>query len=86
MPKEACGNKDICNVIMPFAYTKILEFNENQKSDKPPFVIYADLDCITENIDGCKNNPEDTSTAKVTKHIPSRFSMSTKVSFKSITI
>ena len=62
------------------------EFNQNQKPDKVPFVIYADLDCITENIDGCKNNPEDTSTAKVTKHIPSRFSMSTKVSFKSITI
>ena len=38
--------------------TKISEFNENQKSDKTPFIIYADPKCIIENNDGCKNNPE----------------------------
>ena len=26
--------------------TKILEFNQYQKSDKAPFIIYADLECI----------------------------------------
>ena len=26
--------------------------------DKAPFIIYADPGCITEKIDGCKNNPE----------------------------
>ena len=36
--------------------TKILEFSQNQKSDKAPFVIYADLECLIEKIDGCKNN------------------------------
>ena len=41
--------------------TKILEFNQYQKSDKAPFVIYADLECIIENSDGCKNNPENSS-------------------------
>ena len=35
---------------------KILEFNQYQKSDKAPFIIYADLQCIIEKIDGCKNN------------------------------
>ena len=35
-------------------------------------------------IDGCKNNPENLSAAKVSKHIPSGFSMSTISSFKSI--
>ena len=34
--------------------TKILEFNQYQKSDKAPFIIYADLKCIIEKIDGCK--------------------------------
>ena len=38
--------------------TKILEFIQYQKSDKAPFTIYADLECIIEEIDGCKNNPE----------------------------
>ena len=57
--------------------TLILQFNQSQKFDKAPFIIYADLEYIIENIDGCKNNPENSSTAKVTEHIPSGFSMST---------
>ena len=64
--------------------TKILEFNQNQKCDKSHFIIYADLECIIEKIDGCKNNPENSSTTKVTEHIPSRFLMSTISSFTSI--
>ena len=81
--KRACENKDFCNVIMSFEDTKILEFNQYQKSNKAPFIIYADLECIIEKIDGCKNNPENSSTAKVSEHIPSGFSMSTVSSFKS---
>ena len=34
--------------------TKILEFNQNQKSDKALFIIYADLECIIKKIDRCK--------------------------------
>ena len=33
---------------------------------------------------GCKNKPENSSTTKVSKHIPSGFSMSTISSFRSI--
>ena len=75
--KEVCQNKDFCNVIMPSEDTKILEFNQHQKSDKAPFIIYADLECIIEKIDGCKNNPENSSTTKVSKHILSGFFLST---------
>ena len=39
---------------MPSEDTKILEFNQYQKSDKVPFIIYAYLECIIEKIDGCK--------------------------------
>ena len=42
---------------MPSEDTKILEFNQYQNSEKEPFVIYADRECIIENIDGGKNNP-----------------------------
>ena len=49
---------------MPSEDTKILEFNKYQKFDKAPFIIYA------EKIDECKNNPENSSPTKVSKHIP----------------
>ena len=69
---------------MPSDDTKILGFNQYQKSDKTPFIIYAGLECITEKIDGCKNNSENSSTKKVSEHIPSDFSMSAISSFRSI--
>ena len=49
---------------MPSEDTKTLEFNQYQKSDKAPFIIYADFECITEKIDGCNNNPENCSVPK----------------------
>ena len=63
--------------------TKILEFNQCQKSDKAPFIILAVFEYMIEKIDGCKNNLENSSTTKVSKHIPSGFSISTISSFRS---
>ena len=68
---------------MPSEDTKLLEFNQYQKSDKAPFITYADLECMIEKIDGCKNNLENSSTTKVNEHIPSGFSMSAISSFRS---
>ena len=82
--KKICENKDFCKVIMPSKDTKTLEFNQYQRSDKAPFIIYAELECIIEKIDGGKNNSKNSSTTKVRKHIPSGFSMSTISSFRSI--
>ena len=67
---------------MPSEDTKILEFNQYQRSDKPLFIIYADLQCIIEKVDECKNNLENSSTIKVSEHIVSGFSMSTISSLK----
>ena len=61
---KVCKNKGFCNVIMLSEETKILELNQYQKADKVTFIIYADLECIIEVIDGCKNNPENLSTTK----------------------
>ena len=69
---------------MPSEDTEILEFNQNQKSDKAPFITYANLACIIEKIDWCKNNPENSFATKVSKNISSGFSMSTISSFRSI--
>ena len=69
---------------MPIEDTKILEFNQQQKYDKAPFITYPDLEYFIEKTDGCKNNFESLCTAKVGEHTPSGFSMSTISSFKSI--
>ena len=36
---------------MPSEDNKMLEFNQIQKYDKAPFIIYADLECIVEKIE-----------------------------------
>ena len=69
-------------VKIKISVTEILEFNQYQKSDKAQLMI--DLECLIEKIDGYKNNPENSSRAKVGEHIPSGFSMSTISSFKNI--
>ena len=38
---------------MPYEDTKILEFNQNQKSDEAPFIVYPDLQCLIENFSFC---------------------------------
>ena len=42
--------KNFCNVIMPSKDTRVLEFSQYQKSDKAPFIIYADLECIIQKV------------------------------------
>ena len=69
---------------MPSEDTTMLEFNQYKKSDKAPFNIYSDLECLTEKIDGCKNNTENSVTTKAGEQIPSGFSISIILSFKSI--
>ena len=70
--------------MMPFEDIKVEEFNQYQKSDKATFIIYADLECIIERIKGWKNNPENLSATKVSKHISSGFSMSIIFSVRNI--
>ena len=48
--KKVCENED---------FYKFLMFSEDTKTfNKAPFIIYADLECLIEKIDGCKNNSE----------------------------
>ena len=72
-----CKNKDFCGVEMPSERNKVLKFNQYMKSDKMPYIIYADLESLIEKIDGCANNPEKPLTTKIGEHIPCGYSMST---------
>ena len=69
---------------MPSQDTKTWKFNQYHKFDKAPFIIYADLECIIEKIDGSKNNPESSSTTKISQNFPWGFLMSTTSSFRSM--
>ena len=72
-------------LFIPPEDTKTLEFKQYQKYYKAPCIIYADLECcIIEKIDGCKNNPKNSSTTKVSKHISSGLSMSIISSFRTM--
>ena len=82
--KKVCENKDCCNIVMPSEETKKSEFNQYHKFDKVPFIIYADLECLIEKIDRCKNNRGNSCTTKVCEHVPSGFSMSTTFSFRGL--
>ena len=53
---KVCKNKGFCNAMMPSEDTTIPEFNQYQKSDKAPFILYVDLKRLIENVDGCKSN------------------------------
>ena len=81
--KGAYEIKNFCNVNMPCNDTKMLKFNQYQNLDKAQF-IYADLECIIEKTDECKNNSKNLSTTKVSKNISSGFSMYTISSLRSI--
>ena len=63
-------------------YIKIIEFNQYHKSDKTPFIIYADPKSLIEKFDGCKNNTDKSFKTRVGRRIPLDISMSTISSFK----
>ena len=57
---------------MPFEDTKILEFNQHQKSDKTPPIIFADFEYLIKRIHACKNQ---SSTTKLGNHVPCEYSI-----------
>ena len=47
------------------------------KSDNIPYIFYTDIESLIEKIDGCANNPENSSATKIGEHIPCGYSVST---------
>ena len=82
--EKACKNKDFFGIVMPLEKDGILEFSQSMKSDKVPYIVYADIESLIKKIYGCANNPENSSTTKIGEHIPCWHSMSTIWAFDSI--
>ena len=62
---------------MPSENDNILEFKQHMKSDKMPFITYADIEPLIRKIDRCANNPENSSSTKIVEHIPCKSLIST---------
>ena len=79
--KKIFGNYDYCDIEMPAKNNNIIKYNHGEKSMKLPFVIYADLECLLEKTSTCINNPNESSTTEINKHVPSGYSIFTHCSF-----
>ena len=66
---------------MPTKDNNIIKYNHGEKSMKVPFIIYTDLECLLEKMITCINNPNESSTTKINKHVPSGYSIFTHCSF-----
>ena len=75
--EKVCKNKDFCGITMPSEKDNILEFNQYMKSDKIPYIIFADIESLIKKTDRCASNAEKSSATKIGKHFPCGFSMST---------
>ena len=67
--KKICENCDYCHVEMPTKGNSIIKYNHGEKSMKVPFDIYADLECLLEKMSTCINNPNESYTTKINKHL-----------------
>ena len=61
---------------------KIFKYNhgENITTMKIPFIVNADMECLLERIGTCRNNPNKSTTTKITKHLASGFPLFTHCS------
>ena len=79
--KKICENHNCCNVEMPTKDNNTIKYNQGEKSIKLPFAVYADLECLLKKMSTCQNNPNESSTTEINKHVPSGYSLSTYCSF-----
>ena len=68
-----------CHLTMPDEDNKILKYVSGEKSLKVQFIIYADLECLLQKINICRNNPEKSYTEKKAMPRPSGYSLVTSV-------
>ena len=82
--EKVCKNKVFCGIVMPSEQDKIFKFNQYIKSDKLAYTIYANIESLIKKINGCSNNPKNSSTTKIGEHIPCGYSMSTISAFDNV--
>ena len=74
---KAYKSKVFSEIVMPSEKDNILEYNQYMKSDKMPYIIYADIEFLMKEIYDCENNSENSSNTKIGEHIPCGYLMTT---------
>ena len=70
---EYCKNHKAVKINMPDKGT-ILKFKHHERSERVPFIIYADTEALIKEMQNCDPNPLDSYTKKYQKHEPISFS------------
>ena len=70
---EYCKNHEAVKINMPEKGT-ILKFKHHERSEKLPFIIYADMEALIKEMQNCDPNPLNSYTKKYQKHEPISFS------------
>ena len=50
--EKVCKNKQNCGIAIPSEKDNILDFNQNSKSDKMPYITYADIESLIKKTNG----------------------------------
>ena len=53
--EKVCKNKQNCGIAIPSEKVNILDFNQNSKSDKMPYITYADIESLIKKTNGSVN-------------------------------
>ena len=70
---EYCRNQEAVKINMPEKGT-MLRFKHHERSEKVPFIIYADTEALIKEMHNCDPNPQSSYTKKYQKHEPVSFS------------
>ena len=70
--KEYCNEYEAVKIELPKKGT-MLEFKNHHRSEKVPFIVYADFECYIKPMQSCEPNPESSYTKKYQKHEPFSF-------------
>jgi hypothetical protein len=70
--KESCSSREAVKVKLPNAGT-FLGFKNYNRSMRVPFIVYADFESFTAQLDTCQPNPANSYTNQYQKHTPSGF-------------
>ena len=70
---ESCRNHEAVKINMPEKGT-MLRFKHHERSEKVPFIIYADTEALIKEMHNCDPNPQNNYTKKYQKHEPVSFS------------
>ena len=70
---EYCKNHEAVKINMPEKGT-ILKFKHHERSERVPFIIYADTEALIKEMQNCDPNPLDSYTKKYQKHESISFS------------